>query len=112
MAVISNKPTEPTKEILRHLKVLKNFSHVIGGSSNFPLKPDPASLMFVLSETMSLGKDSWMVGDNYTDLESGRRAGMKTCFVKYGFGDPRSEPFDLEVESFAELVTEFKTSDK
>lgn len=30
-----------------------------------------------------------MVGDGATDIEAGRRAGLRTCAVTYGLGDPR-----------------------
>jgi phosphoglycolate phosphatase-like HAD superfamily hydrolase len=29
-----------------------------------------------------------MVGDTPADMEAGRRAGVKTCAVRYGYGDP------------------------
>ena len=39
-----------------------------------------------------------------TDLEAGRRAGVKRCFCRYGFGDPRDEGYDLAVDSLMELA--------
>ena len=29
-----------------------------------------------------------MVGDSTADMEAGRRAGVKTCAVRYGYGKP------------------------
>jgi phosphoglycolate phosphatase-like HAD superfamily hydrolase len=28
------------------------------------------------------------IGDSAPDMEAGRRAGVKTCGVRYGYGDP------------------------
>lgn len=100
LAVISNKPSPAANEILEKLKVKKYFSYVLGGDSSFPLKPDPASLIYVLNETSSLPEKSWIHGDNYTDLEAGRRAGIKRCFALYGFGRQGNESYDAAVNSF------------
>jgi hypothetical protein len=29
---------------------------------------------------------------------------MRTCWMSYGFGDPKGFPYDLEAKSFAEFV--------
>ncbi|OGV50635.1 MAG: hypothetical protein A2017_06865 [Lentisphaerae bacterium GWF2_44_16] len=100
LAVITNKPSPAANEILEKLKVKKYLSYVLGGDSAFPLKPDPASLIYVLNETSSLPEKSWMLGDNYTDLEAGRRAGIKRCFARYGFGRQGNENYDAAIDSF------------
>ena len=104
LAVISNKPTEFCRIILDHFHIELAFSHIIGGSSEFPLKPDPAALNFVLEQTKSDAARSWVMGDNHTDLEAGLRAGMKRCYASFGFGDPMDKPYDLKVSSFTEFV--------
>jgi len=51
-----------------------------------------------------------MIGDNWTDICGGRNAGMPTCAVAWGFGDP-VKLYDAEpqfiAESPADLVTLF-----
>lgn len=105
LAVISNKPAEFCREILARLDVGAFFACVIGGGPEFPLKPEPDALLHVLAETASKPESSWVMGDNYTDLESGRRASMRTCYASYGFGDPKGSPYDLKVASFMEFVS-------
>lgn len=51
-----------------------------------------------------------MVGDNYTDIVSGRNAGMKTVFCNFGFGSLNGEPYDFAVDSFTELVDKLCSS--
>jgi phosphoglycolate phosphatase len=106
LAVITNKPTEPCKMILEHFGISPYIKFAIGGNSGFPLKPEPDSLLHVVKETGSAPEKSWILGDNYTDLESGRRAGIKKCLALYGFGKQREESYDLAVKSFDEFVSE------
>jgi phosphoglycolate phosphatase len=104
LAVVSNKPYEFIPPTLSGLGIDGFFGACIGGGPDLPLKPDPAPLLAALR---ALGADlagSWIVGDHFTDLEAGRRAGLRRCFCRYGFGDPRDEPFDLAVDRPAELT--------
>ena len=48
------------------------FDIILGGCEDYKLKPDPAMLNIAMSETDSSPELSWIIGDNYTDLESGR----------------------------------------
>jgi phosphoglycolate phosphatase-like HAD superfamily hydrolase len=45
----------------------------------------------ILTALAALGarpEDCLMVGDSSADMEAGRRAGVKTCAVRYGYGKP------------------------
>ena len=104
LAVVTNKPTAATLKILEGLNVAKYFSDIIGGDSEFPLKPAPDALV-ALQEKYKLSADKcWMVGDHYTDLEAGRAAGFRRILVTYGFGDPKEETPDYTVDSFNEIA--------
>jgi phosphoglycolate phosphatase-like HAD superfamily hydrolase len=52
-------------------------------------------------------EDCLMVGDAPPDMEAGRRAGVKTCAVRYGYGKAqdlaRFEP-DYWIDDLGELV--------
>jgi phosphoglycolate phosphatase len=104
LAVVTNKPRPFTDLILEGLGVAPLFSAVVGGGDCPQLKPDPAPLRLVLEQLQATPAASWMVGDHFTDLEAGRRAGLHTCFCRYGFGDPRDEPWDLAVNGLLELA--------
>ena len=77
---------------------------MVGGGDCPQLKPDPAPLLLALAEAKSEPRSSWMVGDHFTDLEAGHRAGLQTCFCRYGFGDPREASWDLAVDDLAALA--------
>ena len=104
IAIATNKPQKPTELLLNGLGLSKYFDVILGGCDDYKLKPDPAMLKIALQRTGSSPEESWMIGDHYTDLESARRAGIKRCYAKYGFGDKKNEDFDIAVESFAEFA--------
>lgn len=104
LAIVTNKPESLTKVIVKELKIDTYFSFIIGGDSVFPLKPDPAAIEFIIKETGADKDNSWIIGDNYTDLAAGRNAGVQRCFAAYGFGHSKNEECDLKVESFKEFI--------
>lgn len=108
VAVVTNKPSVVTFPILEGLGVLELFGAVVGGGDCPALKPDPAPLQLA-AERMGKTLDAcdWIVGDHFTDLEAGRRAGIKRCFCRYGFGEARGEAYDLAVDRMDGLLARF-----
>ncbi len=104
LAVISNKLESPSKRILEALGVADLFRLIVGGDSGFKLKPDPESLIHVIKSCDADASHSYMVGDNYTDLVSGRMAKMLCVFATYGFGVHKNEKYDFLIDDFAGLV--------
>ena len=104
LAIVSNKDSKETTSIIKHLGIYELFSDIIGGDSQFPLKPEPDSLLYLAKKYSLSPKNCWMIGDHYTDLESGRRAGFKRIFCTYGFGEQRGENPDYTADSFAQTA--------
>ena len=86
VAVLTNKPIDPTEKILRGLGIRDLFDDVIGGDGPFPRKPEPASLQALMAQAGAAPADSLLVGDSPVDLETARRASVRCCIVTYGFG--------------------------
>lgn len=103
LAVVSNKSHTHTLEILRHFRMDNFFTMVVGDGLGTPLKPHPEPLLRCLASVGAVPKSSWIVGDNHTDLEAGRRAGMLRCFATYGFGHVGAEDFNVSIDSFDEF---------
>ena len=88
LAVFTNKPHGSTLHILKGLGIDAFFPVVVGADSGFPLKPAPEALLHILEATGTGAAGSWMVGDNWTDIDSGRAAGFRTVHCTYGYGAP------------------------
>ena len=86
LSLLTNKPLAPTVRILDALGMHGVFASVIGGDSTFPRKPDPASLLEQIRLTGSSVERTLLVGDSAIDRETARRAGVRCCLVRYGFG--------------------------
>jgi phosphoglycolate phosphatase len=91
MAVLTNKPLEPTLRLLQHFGWTRTFDRVIGGDGPFPRKPDPAGLRDLMSSCGADPDDTLMVGDSMVDVDVARRAGTHICVAAYGFGAARGD---------------------
>jgi phosphoglycolate phosphatase len=85
MAVLSNKPVNPSRAIVEALGLGEFFTHVYGGNSFDTKKPDPLGIRTILKETRVSANHALMVGDSSIDILTGRNAGLATCGVTYGF---------------------------
>jgi D-glycero-D-manno-heptose 1,7-bisphosphate phosphatase len=67
-------------------------------------KPEPGML---LDAAGALGLDlaaSWMVGDRWRDIDCGKRAGVRTVFIDYGYLEDISQKPDFTVKTFPEAA--------
>jgi phosphoglycolate phosphatase len=85
MAVLSNKPVHPSRDIVRALGLGDFFVQVYGGNSFTTKKPDPLGVQTLLQETGIAAAEALMIGDSSIDVLTGQSAGLWTCGVTYGF---------------------------
>jgi len=106
MAVLSNKPTKLSMEILEGLALARYFGRVYGGDSFETKKPDPSGALTILKEFGVPPEEAAMVGDSDVDVQTARNARMLAVGVTYGFGqhDREKNPADVYVASLEELV--------
>jgi phosphoglycolate phosphatase len=109
MAVLSNKPVNPSRAIVEALGLGKYFSLVYGGNSFATKKPDPEGAQTILRETGSESHETLIVGDSGVDVLTGRNAGTWTCGVSYGFAPHtlRDAAPDVVVDQPRELAELF-----
>ena len=105
MAVLSNKPVNPSRAIIEALGLGKYFQQVYGGNSFATKKPDPEGARKLLEENGVRPEHAVIVGDSHVDIETGRNAGMWTIGVSYGFAPHSLEesPGDVMVDHPREL---------
>lgn len=83
----TTKGTPTTRQVLEQFGLIEHFDHV-QGTDGFPAKPEPDVLLRSLEVLNARPEDCLFVGDAPTDMEAGRRAGMRICAVTWGYGDP------------------------
>ena len=105
MAVLSNKPVNPSRDILHALGLGDFFVRIYGGNSFTTKKPDPLGVQTILYETGVAADEALIIGDSSIDVLTGRNAGIWTCGVTYGFAPHSLEdvPPDVLIESPCEL---------
>jgi len=103
----TTKGTPMTRTILERFGLLPHFEHV-QGTDGFPAKPAPDVLLKSLEVFRARPDECLLVGDAPADMEAGRRAGIKICAVRYGYGDPAHlaqwNP-DFWIDDLRELVS-------
>jgi len=83
----TTKGTPTTRIVLETFGLLPYFDHV-QGTDGFPAKPEPDVIFASLQVFGARPEDCLLVGDAPADMQAGRRAGVKTCAVLYGYGQP------------------------
>jgi phosphoglycolate phosphatase len=105
-AVLTNKPGDMARTLLRGLGIAGRFLRIAGGGDFPKHKPDPAGLLQILSEAGATPQQSAMVGDSGVDVATGRAAGVFTVGVSYGFdlATLRTTPPDLMIDDLRSLA--------
>lgn len=102
----TTKGTPTTRAVLEQFGLLPYFDHV-QGTDGIPCKPAPDVLLAAMSGIGASPRECLMVGDSPADMEAGRRAGVKICAVRYGYGKSgdlaRWEP-DYWISDLRELL--------
>lgn len=106
MAVITNKPQRYTDPIMMGLNLADYFDVILGREACIEMKPHPEPILKVLASVGVAPEKAMIIGDTDVDVEAGRRAGIKTCAVLFGFGKEdmiREAKPDYLVESSEQL---------
>ncbi|MCL6507746.1 MAG: HAD family hydrolase [Bryobacteraceae bacterium] len=102
----TTKSTAGTVEVLDRFGLRGYFDH-IQGTDGFPSKPAPDVIFRALEALGAPPEHCLLVGDSPADMEAGRKAGVRICAVRYGYGDPgelaRWQP-DYWVSDLRELL--------
>jgi phosphoglycolate phosphatase len=85
LAVLTNKPVRPARDILAGLGLAARFFQIYGGNSFETKKPDPEGVRTIMREAGASPEQSVMVGDTEVDILTARNAGMWSIGVNYGF---------------------------
>lgn len=106
-AIVTNKPYDMTATILDKLEWTSWFEPIYGADSLATMKPSPEPLHEVQKSWDGAVSQFVMIGDNWTDIEAGRKAGMITVGCEYGLGDTealRAQEPNYRVQSPSEIL--------
>ncbi len=92
MAVLTNKPVRPSRDICSALGLAPYFFQNYGGNSFDTKKPDPEGLLHLIAEANSLQPasqsitpaDTVMIGDSDVDVRTARACGARSIGCTYG----------------------------
>lgn len=104
LAVVTNKPQNASEKILQGLGIRELFDENIGGGGDFPLKPEPDALYYLIKKYHIDPEYCFVAGDNYTDLDFAANGNVKSIFCTWGFGHPGSAPATFTINSFPEIL--------
>lgn len=83
-AILSNKPDDFTRKIVSNTFGDK-INYVSGLKDGCQAKPDPASLLNIISELKIEKNDCVYIGDTEIDIQTAKNAGVESIGVLWGF---------------------------
>ena len=104
MGIVTNlagwlaRPLVEAKDISRYFKV------IVSPARGVPRKPNPRGIMKALNGMeCEVDRHTWLVGDECTDAEAAKAAGVRFAWASYGYG-PRIPSADVELGRFADVL--------
>ncbi len=88
LAVCTNKPEAPAKELLARFGLARFFAVVLGGDSLDVRKPDPDHIQVAVERAGGRRGNAVMIGDSTNDLEAARAARIPMIAVSFGYCEP------------------------
>lgn len=95
MAVLTNKPVNPSRAICDHFGLSEYFFQNYGGNSFHTKKPDPHGLLTLISEASEIAgspitpAETVMVGDTEVDVLTARAIGALSVGCSFGLAPER-----------------------
>ena len=90
--VVTNKPAFLTEPLLHDMALTARMSCVVSGDTLEKRKPWPDPLLHACEVAGTTVARAVYIGDDARDIESGRRAGMRTIAAAYGYIVPGDDP--------------------
>jgi phosphoglycolate phosphatase len=90
MAVLTNKPVNPSRDICAHFDLSRFFFQNYGGNSFHTKKPDPHGIQTLIAEAGAIAgrpvtpAETIMIGDTDTDVLTARNSGALSIGCTFG----------------------------
>jgi HAD superfamily hydrolase (TIGR01549 family) len=86
---------------LEKYELLTNFTELITSKQNFPRKPSPEAILYLINKYRFSNDEALMIGDRDLDILSAKNAGIHTCY--FTNGGRLSDTAEYNINSFLEL---------
>lgn len=104
----TSKPEVFAVQILEHFDLARYFDHICGVDLEENSRPEKEDVLrYALDTSRADPKESYMIGDRRYDVEAGRKLGLTTVGVLYGYGS-REELVSAGADLICETVKDLK----
>lgn len=104
MAVLTNKPVIPSRQICDALGLSQHFFSIYGGNSFVTKKPDPEGLRKLMAEAGCAASETVMIGDSEVDIHTAKAAGTWSIGCRFGLS-PHTIA-DMEARQLVDVVVD------
>jgi phosphoglycolate phosphatase len=87
MAVVTNKWTSYTEQLIAHFNLGDYFDHLVCGDTLTTNKPDPGMMFFAAGRMGVHPREMLMIGDSGNDSRSAQAAGSPVVLLTYGYSE-------------------------
>jgi phosphoglycolate phosphatase len=85
LAVLTNKPGDLARALLRALALDARFADVVGDGDGYAKKPAPEAALALCAKHGVAPADTLLVGDGLPDVRLGKAAGCRVAAVTWGY---------------------------
>lgn len=78
--IMTHRTVASAKEMLAKENLLPFFEEIVGIENNFPRKPNPSALNYLVDKYQMNSQKTVMIGDRLLDIKAGENAGLHTIF--------------------------------
>lgn len=111
MSINTNKPHDLTMQVFDYYLKSWDFKFVVGQQFGVEKKPNPESAMQIAKELDINPENILFIGDSDVDLNTGKKAGMKTMGVTWGYDNINNKTgFDVLVNNPSEIIDFIKNN--
>lgn len=89
MAVLTNKPVRPSRDICAHFGFDRYFFQNYGGNSFHTKKPDAVGLLTLMEEASVSAPETVMIGDSDVDVLTAKACSARSVGCSYGLAPER-----------------------
>ena len=105
--IYTHRKVDSTRELLEREGMLHLFEEIVGPENQFPRKPHPAGVTYLVEKYQLNKQETVMIGDRPMDIGAGEQAGVRTIFYDLEQLLPNIQADDT-VRSIDEMVALIK----